>query len=151
MLISYLGHFLDVKKLHTYLGIGFDNTMSWSSHVQKTSNRSTKVLNFIKQNLYNCSPNTKRIAYLTLVRPIMEYATSVWDSYYNTEIYLIVVTWARVICLICMPKARGSQARGLRAYISGKSRVPMLQQLCNTFLVSCVLAKSSVELQQLYL
>ena len=28
-----LGHFLDVKKLHTYLGIGIDNIMSWSSHV----------------------------------------------------------------------------------------------------------------------
>ena len=47
---------------------------------------STKVLNFIKRNLYNCPPNTKRIAYLTLVRPIMEYATSVWDPYYNTDI-----------------------------------------------------------------
>ena len=82
-----LGHFLDVKKLHTYLGIGIDNTMSWSSHVQTISNRSTKALNFIKRNLYNCPPNTKRIAYLTLVRPIMEYATSVWDPYYNTDIY----------------------------------------------------------------
>ena len=51
-----LGHFLDVKKLHTYLGIGIDNTMSWSSHVQTISNRSTKVLNFIKRNLYNCPP-----------------------------------------------------------------------------------------------
>ena len=51
------------------------------------SNRSIKVLNFIKRNLYNCPPNTKRIAYLTLVRPIMEYATSVWDPYYNTDIY----------------------------------------------------------------
>ena len=62
--------------------------MSWSSHVQAISNRSTKVLNFIKRNLYNsCLPNTKRIAYLTLVRPIMEYATSVWDPYYNTDIY----------------------------------------------------------------
>ena len=64
---------------------------------------------------------------------------------------MIVVTWARVICLICMPKAQGPQARKLRAYISGKLRVPMLQLLCNTFLVSCAQAKSSVELQQLYL
>ena len=31
---------------------------------------------------------------------------------------------------IC-PKPEGA-ARGLRAYISGKSRVPMLQVLCNT-------------------
>ena len=43
------------------------------------------------------------------------------------------------------------QARGLRAYISGKSRVPTLQLLCNTFLASCAQAKSLVELQQLYL
>ena len=35
--------------------------------------------------------------------------------------YVIVITWARVLCLICMPKARE-----LRAYISGKARVPML-------------------------
>ena len=59
--------------------------------------------------------------------------------------YLIFVTWARVICLICIPKARGPQA-----YVLGKSRVPMLQLLCNTFLASCAQAKSSVELQ-LYL
>ena len=44
-----------------------------------------------------------------------------------------------------------SQAQGLRAYIPGKSRVPMLQLICNTFLASCAQAKSLVELQQLYL
>ena len=40
--------------------------------------------------------------------------------------YVIVVTRAQGICLICMLEARGPQARGLRAYISGKSRVPIL-------------------------
>ena len=50
----------------------------------------------------------------------------------HNYIYVIVVTWARGICLICMPEARGPQARGLRAYISGKSRVHMLQVICNT-------------------
>ena len=46
--------------------------------------------------------------------------------------HVIVVTWARGTCLICMPEAQGPQARGLRAYISGESRVPMLQVLCIT-------------------
>ena len=41
--------------------------------------------------------------------------------------------------------ARGLQAQGLRAYILGKSQVPMLQLICNTFLASCAQAKSSVE------
>ena len=47
--------------------------------------------------------------------------------------------------------AQSPRAAGPRAYISGKSRVPVLQPLCNTFLASCAQAKSSVELQQLYL
>ena len=37
----------------------------------------------------------------------------------------------------CMPSALG-----LRAYISGKSLVPMLQPICDTFLASCAQAKS---------
>ena len=51
------------------------------------TNNKGKVLNFIKRNLYNCPPDTKRTAYLTLVRPIMQYAAPVWDPYYNVDIY----------------------------------------------------------------
>ena len=42
-------------------------------------------------------------------------------------------------------------AQSLRAYISGKSRVPMLQLICNTFSANCAQVKSSVKMQQLYL
>ena len=87
--------------------------------------------------------------YANMIAAWLFYKIAVYASISSTHV--IVVTWARVICLICMPKARGPQARGLRAYISGKSRVPMLQLLCNTFLASCAQAKSSVKLQQLYL
>ena len=80
-------HNIAIKRLHTYLGVGIDSNMTWSSHIQTISNKSTKVLNFIKLNLYNCPPDTKRTAYLTLVRPIMEYAAPVWDPYYNVDIY----------------------------------------------------------------
>ena len=42
---------------------------------------------------------------------------------------MVLVTWALVIRLICMPSALGPAALGLRAYISGKSLAPMLQLL----------------------
>ena len=45
---------------------------------------------------------------------------------------ILVVTWALVLCLIYMPKARGPVALGLWAYISGKALVPMLQLLHKT-------------------
>ena len=40
-------------------------------------------------------------------------------------ITVLVVTQARVVCLICMPEARGVQAQGLRVDISGRRRVPV--------------------------
>ena len=43
--------------------------------------------------------------------------------------YILLVTCALVIYLICMPSALRPAALGLRAYISGKSLVPMLQLL----------------------
>ena len=43
--------------------------------------------------------------------------------------YILLVTCALVIYLMCMPSALGPVALGLRAYISGKSLVPMLQLL----------------------
>ena len=43
--------------------------------------------------------------------------------------YILLVTCALVIYLICMPSALGPVALGLRAYISGKCLMPMLQLL----------------------
>ena len=48
----------------------------------------------------------------------------------SVSVYVIVVTWALVICLICMPKTQGPQARGLRAYISGKVCVCVCVCVC---------------------
>ena len=54
---------------------------------QIMGNRAVKILNFVKGNLTNCSITIIRQAYLALVRPIMEYASPVWDPYYNSDIY----------------------------------------------------------------
>ena len=52
------------------------------------------------------------------------------------NVHLIVVTWARVFCLICTPESQGLQAQGMRVYISGRTQVHMLQLLCTTLIVS---------------
>ena len=66
---------------HPYLGVTLTSSMSFSPHIQKITAKATRVLNFIKRNLYNCSKEIKPKAYLTLVRPILEYASPVWDPY----------------------------------------------------------------------
>ena len=53
--------------------------MQWSPHINNLAVKASKVLNFIKCNLSNCSSETKASAYLSLVHPIIEYASFVWD------------------------------------------------------------------------
>ena len=66
---------------HTYLGITLDRTMQWSHHIDIVCNKASKALNFILRNLSKCSTEVKSTAYLTLVRPIKEYAVCIWDPY----------------------------------------------------------------------
>ena len=48
-----------------------------------------RSLNFIKRNLHKCTSNTKSLAYTSLVRPTLEYASSVWDPFQNKNILAI--------------------------------------------------------------
>ena len=43
----------------------------------------------------------------------------------NPSAYVIVVSWAPVVCLICIPSALG-----LLVYVSGKPQVHMIQLIC---------------------
>ena len=63
-------------------------SLCWSSHISTIVAKATKTLNFLKRNLSNCSRKVKKLAYLTMVRPLMEYASAVWDPYYNSKIQL---------------------------------------------------------------
>ena len=50
-------------------------------HIQLKVNKATKVLNFIKCTLYKCTKEVKETVYFTLVRPVLEHATIIWDTY----------------------------------------------------------------------
>ncbi len=41
---------------------------------------------FLRRNLHNCTPDIKHIAYNTLVRPTLEYCSTVWDPYTRRNI-----------------------------------------------------------------
>ena len=48
--------------------------------------KATRSLGFVKRNLCPCTETTKRSAYVTVVRPTLEYATAVWDPYRQEQI-----------------------------------------------------------------
>ena len=48
--------------------------------------KATNTLNFLRRNIRDCPPRVKEQCYKSLVRPIMEYASCVWDPNTNTNI-----------------------------------------------------------------
>jgi len=55
---------------------------SWNKHVDNVVNKANGTLGFLRRNLQISSPSLmKTTAYTSLVRPVLEYASTVWDPY----------------------------------------------------------------------
>ena len=62
------------------LGVELFSTLNWSFHVENVIGKANRSLGFIRRNLYSCPENGQGQAYLTLVRPCLEYACSTLKS-----------------------------------------------------------------------
>ena len=86
---------------HTYLGIGINNKLTWAEHISNTASKANKVLGLLRRNLYSCSPFVKEIAYKSLVRPRLEYCSSIWDPYHQENINKLESVQRRAARFVC--------------------------------------------------
>ena len=75
------GQQLATVKSGKYLGVTLTDNLSWNAHVDQATKKANNSLAFLRRNLYSCPSHTKVQSYQTLVRPILEYASSAWDRY----------------------------------------------------------------------
>ena len=80
------GHVLSSVKTSPYLGVLLSEDLSFSPHIGKVSQKASSNLGFISRNLKGCPERLKELAYITLVRPRLEYASSVWDPHTRLDI-----------------------------------------------------------------
>jgi hypothetical protein len=71
---------------YPYLGVELDHKLNWKKHISNTTCKANRTLGFLRRNLGRCSMEVKQQAYTTLIRPQMEYASSVWDPYRQYQI-----------------------------------------------------------------
>lgn len=88
---SYQLHNHSLEKVNSskYLGVTIQTDLSWNIHIDNVSAKANRTLGFIRRNLKICSTKTKELAYKALVRPTVEYASSVWDPHTEKQIHTI--------------------------------------------------------------
>ena len=78
------GYTLEVVDSVKFLGVVIPNDLAWTRHIDSTIGKASRTLGFLRRNLGRYTPKVKANAYTALVRPTLECACTVWDSYYIT-------------------------------------------------------------------
>ena len=55
------------------------NDLRWNTHVSNVCTKANRTLGFLRRNLHSWPQEVKEAAYKGLVRPVLEYGSSVWD------------------------------------------------------------------------
>jgi Reverse transcriptase (RNA-dependent DNA polymerase) len=75
------GQLLQQKTGYKYLGVWLDRRMDWEEHISRITSKCIRNINFVMRNLKGSSKDTKNHAYKTLLRPLLEYGSAVWDPH----------------------------------------------------------------------
>lgn len=72
---------LSTATQYRYLGVILTPNLSWSDHITAISASASKSLGFLRRNLKAAPSGIRKLSYLTLVRPQLEYACSIWSPH----------------------------------------------------------------------
>ena len=64
-----------------YLGVQIDSSLKWKTHVTTIVAKANRTLGMVKRGLRAAPIKTKTIAFKTIVKPLLEYASQVWSPH----------------------------------------------------------------------
>jgi len=64
-----------------YLGVLLDSKLSFKHHIDATCQKANRALSFIRRNLKSCNKQLKLDAYNIFIKPILNYAATVWTPH----------------------------------------------------------------------
>jgi hypothetical protein len=71
---------LNIVDDHTHLGITFNSSCRWNAHIATIIKRCTKQIGTLRKFKYLLSRRNLSKIYTTFIRPVLEYASEVWDG-----------------------------------------------------------------------
>ena len=66
-----------------YLGITINHNLNWNKHCDIICSKANSTLDLLRRILGECNAAVKSRVYTSLVRPQLDYASTVWNPYTN--------------------------------------------------------------------
>ena len=95
------GQELEVVDSSKYLGVKVTNDLTWSSHIADVAGKANRSLGFLRRNFKQCTKDVKAATYTTMVRPVLDYASTVWDPHKQGDIKTLEQVQRRAARYVC--------------------------------------------------
>ena len=123
---SYFLHQQPLEKVNSakYLGVEITSDLHWGKHINSISSKANQTSAFIYRNLRGCPDSVQAHCYKSLARPVLEYASPVWDPHQSTLINSLEAVQRRAARRIVGDFSPSSSA----TVITSKLNLPSLQE-----------------------
>ena len=95
------GHTLEQVSNAKYLGIEINEKLSWNTHIDGITAKANRTAAYIHRNLKGCPRKIQTQCYKTVVRPILEYSSPIWDPHPQDQIRQLEMVQRRAARRIC--------------------------------------------------
>ena len=85
----------------TYLGVELSSDLTWRDQINKVCSKGNKQLGFLRCNLQINNTKVKETAYTGLVRPALEYCSTIWDLHHHKYIDQLQKVQGRAARFVC--------------------------------------------------
>ena len=80
-----------------YLGLDLSSDLSYNNHISRITTNANKSLGFLKRNITTKYEKLKELAYKSLVRPQVEYASCIWSPHTKANIRKVEMVQRRAV------------------------------------------------------
>ena len=130
------GHVLEEVDTAKYLAVNIHKQLNWNYHFSSITKKANNTRSLLQHNISQCSKTTKELCYRTLVRPLMEYATVIWDPFTEANIRKLEMVQRRSARTVCSDYRRTTSVSSMLQQLQwptlqerrAKAKVTMMYQ-----------------------
>ena len=72
---------------HKHFGVIFSNVCTWHDHLENIKKKAWTRVNVMSKLKFKLDRRSLQTIYISIIRPLLEYAVIVWDNCNQTEAY----------------------------------------------------------------